>query len=71
MSYIILGGRPRLGGNSVFGLYVAKDAITTLKICDTLFLLADIHFTRLVSTAAPRVLGGTSRNRLVHAALVQ
>jgi|LauGreDrversion4_2_1035121.scaffolds.fasta_scaffold08987_13 hypothetical protein len=38
MSYIVLGGRPLFGGVSVFGLYVANDAITTRKICDTLFL---------------------------------
>ena len=36
MSYIVLGGRPLLGGGSVFGLYVARDAITNLKIVDTL-----------------------------------
>jgi hypothetical protein len=56
MSYIVLGGRPLLGGGSVFGLYVAKDAITILKMCDTLFLLADIHFARLVSTTATCIL---------------
>lgn len=57
MSCINLGGRPLFGGGSVFGLYVASDAITNLKIVDTLFLLADIHFTGLVSTTAARILG--------------
>jgi hypothetical protein len=44
MSYIVLGGRPLLGGGSVFGLYVAKDAITNLKIVDTLFFTCRYSF---------------------------
>ena len=70
MSYIVLGGRPLLGGGSVFGLYVAKDAITNLKIVDNLFLLADIHFAGLVSTTTARILGGCSRNRFIFPALI-
>jgi len=59
-----------LGGGSVFGLYVAKDAITNLKIVDNLFLLADIHFAGLVSTAPPRILRGCSDNRFIFPALI-
>ncbi len=70
MSYIVLGGRPLLGGGSVFGLYVARDAITNLKIVDTLFLLADIHFAGLVSTAPARILRGCSDNRFIFPAFI-
>jgi ABC-type transport system involved in cytochrome c biogenesis permease subunit len=70
MSCINLGGRPLFGGGSVLGLYVANDAITSRKICDTLFLLANIHFALLASAATARILRGITGNRFIHSAFI-